>query len=107
MGCIDELEAAFLAYKYIEQMGIDDIPDIFTQSYTAVTKLGHRVNLHKLSMCKDTRYFPELFAAVRMTNYNPISVNVFSTGSVVVCGLKEPAHIYDIINNVKLLVKNL
>src|SRR5271163_3815939 len=41
MGCVDELEATFLAYKYIEKIGSHNIPDIYTQSYTSVDKLVH------------------------------------------------------------------
>ena len=33
----------------------------------------------------------------------PISVNIFATGKVIVCGLKEPNEMYDIQKNVKRL----
>ena len=104
MGCIDELEATFLAYKYIEQISSDDYPDISIQSFTSVTKLGYDVNLDKLAECENTLYTPELFAAVRVTKYNPVSVNVFRTGSVVVCGLKEPEHIHAILSDLSILI---
>jgi TATA-box binding protein (TBP) (component of TFIID and TFIIIB) len=105
MGCIDELEAAFLAYKYIEQITHDsDFPDISIQSFTSVAKLGHVVNLNKLSECDGSSYHPELFAAVRMTKYKPLSVNVFHTGSVVVCGLKTAEYIFDILNDLKSII---
>jgi TATA-box binding protein (TBP) (component of TFIID and TFIIIB) len=103
MGCIDELDATFLAYKYIEQL-TDDYPDIIIQSYTSVAKLGHNVDLNKLSACKDTKYEPEIFAAVRMSKYKPISVNVFHTGSVVVCGLKRADDIFDILTDLKSII---
>jgi len=103
MGCIDELDATFLAYKYIEQL-TDDYPDIVIQSYTSVAKLGHSVDLNKLATCNDTLYEPEIFAAVRMSKYKPISVNVFHTGSVVVCGLKRPDHIFDILADLKSII---
>jgi TATA-box binding protein (TBP) (component of TFIID and TFIIIB) len=104
MGCIDEVEAVFLAYKYIEQITSDDYPDIFVQSYTSVAKLGHVVNLSRLAQCIDTSYHPELFGAVRMTKYKPISINVFSTGSVVACGLKKPEHIFDILIDIESII---
>jgi TATA-box binding protein (TBP) (component of TFIID and TFIIIB) len=104
MGCIDELEATFLAYKYIEQFTSDDYPDISIQSFTSVAKLGHDVNLNKLAHCNDTDYYPEIFAAVRMTKYKPLSVNVFHTGSVVVCGLKKPEQIFDILNDLESII---
>jgi TATA-box binding protein (TBP) (component of TFIID and TFIIIB) len=106
MGCIDELEATFLAYKYIEKISSDDYPEISVQSHTSVAKLGRRVDLIKLSNHKSNIYNPELFAAVRVTKYDPISVNVFSTGSVVVCGLKEPDYIHDIVNDLLFLINS-
>ena len=54
MGCVDELEATFLAYKYIEQIVGDEYPDISVQSYTSVAKLGLEINLDKLCNCADT-----------------------------------------------------
>ena len=104
MGCIDELEATFLAYKYIEQISSDDYPNISTQSFTSVAKLGHGVNLNKLAERNDTCYQPEIFAAVCMTNYKPLSVNVFHTGSVVVCGLRDPEYIFVILNELKTII---
>src|SRR5277367_4568542 len=32
MGCVDEFEATFLAYKYIEKIASDEYPDISVQS---------------------------------------------------------------------------
>ena len=92
MGCIDVVEASLLAIKYAALVDYDDVPDIYTQSYTSRTNLGYNVNLNKLCQCDHTFYEPELFTAVRMTKYNPVSVNVFSTGAIVACGLKEPEH---------------
>jgi TATA-box binding protein (TBP) (component of TFIID and TFIIIB) len=104
MGCIDELDATFLAYKYIEQFTSDDYPDISIQSFTSVAKLEHDVNLNKLAQCNDTNYQPEIFAAVRMTKYKPLSVNVFHTGSIVVCGLKDPEYIFDILKDLESII---
>src|SRR5277367_1117643 len=106
MGCVDELDAAFLAYKYIEQIASDDFPNMFVQSYMSVAKLGCSVDLIKLSQCKDTLYNPELFAAVQLTKYKPASVNVFSTGSVVVCGLREPNYMHVIVNDILILINS-
>ena len=60
----------------------------------------------KLADCEHTLRIPELFAAVRITKYNPVSVNVFHTGSVVVCGLKEPEHIYAILSDLSVLIND-
>ena len=99
MGCVDAVEASFLAFKYV-----DDFPEIYSQSYTCTAKLGFPVNLYKLSQCHNTKFYPELFGAVRMTKYNPVSVNVFSTGSIVACGLKEPEHMHVILNELSNLI---
>jgi TATA-box binding protein (TBP) (component of TFIID and TFIIIB) len=105
MGCVDILDASFLAFKYLAAIDDEDYPEIYSQSYTSSAKLGYCVNLLKLSTCDNTLYIPELFAAVRMTKYNPISVNVFSTGSIMVCGLKEPEYMYIILKELDELCK--
>src|SRR5204862_3609028 len=99
MGCLDPLDAAFLALKYTLQIDEDDLPELKTQSYTSRVNLGYQINLQQLSAKyndQDVLYEPELFCALRMCKYNPLSVNVFSSGSIVVCGLKEPEDIYPI-----------
>ena len=107
MGCIDAIEASFLAFKYTLKIDNEDFPELCSQSYTSRAKLGYHVNLSKLAQCEKTLYEPELFSAVRMCKYKPLSVNVFSTGSIVVCGLKEPEYMYDIINEIDALCKCL
>ena len=104
MGCVDAIDASFLAIKYTDLIDTNDIPELYSQSYTSVVKLGHEINLNKLAECNQTLYIPEQFAAVRVTKYNPVSVNVFRTGSVVVCGLKEPEHIYTILSDLNVLI---
>ena len=106
MGCVDAIDASFLAFKYSDLIDTNDIPELYSQSYTSVVKLGYEINLDKLAECRETLYIPELFAAVRVTKYNPVSVNVFRTGSVVACGLKEPEHIHDILSDLKVLINN-
>ena len=58
-------------------------------------------------MCSNTLYEPELFGAIQMTKYNPVSVNVFSAGSVVACGLKESEDGHIIIKEVDELCKSI
>ncbi len=105
MGCVDPIDATFLALKYTFEIDKDDIPEIYSQSYTCTKKLGYNINLYKLSQCTCTLYNPELFGAIRMTKYNPVSVNVFSTGSVVACGLKEPEDFYVILEEIEAVCK--
>src|SRR5271156_5851769 len=102
MGGVDELEATFLALKYTLQIDDEHFPEIQSQSYTSRVKLGYQVNLKKLvdQHQQQILYEPELFCAVRMMKYKPLSVNVFSTGAVVVCGIREPDNIYDIASDI-------
>ena len=63
------------------------------QSVTVTYNVGHEINLLKLAKqmpFKERMFEPELFSALRMTKFNPICVNVFSTGKVVILGLSEP-----------------
>ena len=68
------------------------INDLKIQSVTIVSHLGREVNLINLSntMPLNERVFePELFPALRLTMFNPLCVNVFSSGKIVILGLKK------------------
>src|SRR5271154_4090964 len=102
MGCVDELEATLLAYTYTTL--ICEFPQITLQSYTSNSHLGFRVSLCKIAAAmKGVMYEPELFPALRIREYNPVSVNVFTTGKVIACGLRDPEQICDILS--KLVVQ--
>ena len=62
------------------------------QSATAVMQLGYQVHLLTLAKCLPLKYFmyePELFPALRLTLFNPLCVNVFSSGKVTILGLRS------------------
>lgn len=61
------------------------------QSQTLTLQLSSDVNLPALHalFAKTSKYEPEIFPAVRLHEYNPLCVNVFSSGKVVILGLKE------------------
>jgi TATA-box binding protein (TBP) (component of TFIID and TFIIIB) len=109
MGCVDAVDAALLAMKHTLQIDDNDFPRVCSQSYTSRAKLGYSVNLYELcKQCSErTLYEPELFTAVRLCKYNPISVNVFATGCIVACGLKEPEDMYAIVKEVDALCKSI
>ena len=67
------------------------IPDIIFQTMTATCQFPSIVNLNNFANNTSlvTRYNPELFPAVQVLNYKPISVNVFASGKVTICGLKD------------------
>jgi len=104
MGCIDELEATFLAYRYTLLISDKEFPTVTLQSYTSNSHLGFKVNLEKMAATSNiVVYEPELFPALRIRKYNPASVNVFTTGKVIVCGLRDAGLMSDIMNDVRVL----
>ena len=66
------------------------IENIKVQSVTVVEKLNQILNLHKLSVMLDcdAMYEPELFPALRFLKFNPMCVNIFSTGKVIILGIR-------------------
>lgn len=102
MGCIDELEASFLAYSYADKISAS-FPPITLQSYMLRAHLGFPVNLAKLAPNVDCVYEPELFPALRLKAYKPMSVNIFCTGKVVVCGIRDPEQMYLILLCLRLM----
>ena len=107
MGCIDELEAAFLAYKYTKFINDDEFPPITLQSYTATCHLGFKVLLKNMAAASSNTflYEPELFPALRIRDFNPASVNVFTTGKVIICGLRNAEQMSVIIDKLQTLCK--
>jgi len=67
------------------------IHNIELQSITVTLDMCQSINLFKLSkiLKNDCIYEPELFTALRVTRYNPLCVNVFATGKVVILGIKS------------------
>lgn len=103
MGCIDYLEASSLACKYLEMavaIPFLSFPFITLQSYSLRSQLGFRINLNKMADNVSCVYEPELFPALRLKEYKPTSVNVFTTGNVIVFGLK---HLHDVNDMMKHL----
>ena len=80
MGCKKPIEKNELQY---------DIQNIRMQSMTVVINLGLGINLYKLSKLIKCWFEPELFPALRINKYDPICVNVFASGKIVILGLKN------------------
>ena len=69
------------------------IPVMLTNisSITLVMKLDESINLISLANklgSKKCSYEPELFPAVRLTAFNPLCVNVFASGKIVILSVK-------------------
>jgi TATA-box binding protein (TBP) (component of TFIID and TFIIIB) len=79
MGCKEPLDIPNFPYPVL---------NIKIVSITVTGNIHKTINLHKLSKKTKCTYEPELFPALRLLNYNPLCVNVFSTGKVVILGLK-------------------
>ena len=108
MGCIDELDATFLAYKYTMMLDDDDcnFQPVYTQSMTVRVVLNKKINIASfVDVCTSSlisfRYEPEFFPAVHITKYKPISINVFSTGKIIMCGVREIDQVQNIIQELK------
>ena len=70
------------------------VPYILTNlmSITLTMNVGYKVNLYKMATAlgsKKCMYEPELFPAARLLQFNPVCVNVFQSGKVVILGQKS------------------
>ena len=81
MGCKKELNPNTLPFEII---------DIQLQSITITLDLNMKINLFKLAslLSKEAMFEPELFPALRVLTYNPLCVNMFSSGKVVITGIR-------------------
>ena len=61
------------------------------------------MNLAKVAEIVPCVYEPELLPALRLREYKPISVNIFNTGKVIVCGLRDPEEMYIILLHLRRL----
>jgi len=71
------------------------IYDMEIQSITVTYNVGFQINILALACQMPPRermYEPELFPALRMNKFNPVCVNVFSSGKIVILGLKDLAY---------------
>jgi TATA-box binding protein (TBP) (component of TFIID and TFIIIB) len=82
MGCKKPLEETTLP------MNIDSIR---IQSITVTMNLEIPIHLLQLSIKLRGQciFEPELFSALRLVKFNPLCVNIFSSGKVVILGLKS------------------
>jgi TATA-box binding protein (TBP) (component of TFIID and TFIIIB) len=82
MGCRKELNFSEIPFKI-------DIQCI--QSITLSANINEKINLFKLSefLGVTARYEPEIFPCLRLLQYNPICVNVFSSGKIIFLGIRS------------------
>lgn len=98
MGCKQPLKLVDLKYK---------IQDLQIQSITVTADIGKFINLYELQHKAKCMFEPEIFPALRLQKYNPVCVNVFSSGKVVLLGIKTldyNHYVENIISEIKMLI---
>ena len=106
MGNVDE-DYAYLMMALTCEKFTSEIPDLELQTMTVlVTLSAEQINLYKLHKLIPSTYEFELFPGLRIIKYNPLCVNVFSTGKMLICGLKTFEKMYIIINELTQIIHN-
>ena len=83
MGCKQPITSTNVSIGGVK-MHINSI-----QSATVVLNMKRQYRLDVLSTKIKMIYEPELFPAARLVEYNPLCVNLFASGKVVITGLKS------------------
>ena len=102
MGMVDEIEATCKVHSVFSKVELE-VEMVTLQTMTVKLKLGP-INLHSLANLIDSRLNLELFPALSLQKYKPVSVNVFATGSVMICGVKDLDIVSVIEHDLKLLL---
>src|SRR6266566_2723795 len=88
MGKNDDL-CNYLTINEIFSFFSDDLPEITTQTMTATYTIGKRLSLTKMAEEPFTNFTAECFPAIHLYKFKPIHINIFSTGRVICCGIKN------------------
>ena len=108
MGCNNDFDATLLAYKYTTLVAPYETPDICLQSMTVKVSIGRRLNLTQLQKLIDPSTLElEIFPALLIQKYKPISVNVFSTGNIIFCGIKKMDNVENIMTELNHAIYQL
>jgi len=71
MGCKQPIDPSTLPFN---------ITNVSIQSITVTCDYGEPININALKKTTPNHYEPEMFPSLRLTCFNPICVNVFSSG---------------------------
>ena len=92
MGNLDDMTANMILCELLNEF-CWQIPEIHLQTITLVSHNDININLNKLSNLIHPShkrvYEPELFHALQIFLFSPIHVNIFSSGSIVLLGVKD------------------
>jgi TATA-box binding protein (TBP) (component of TFIID and TFIIIB) len=110
MGCRfdDDVDAMIIAYKYFTQINKDIVPTIQLQSMTMKCKFEKRIRLAELSSSKliKSSYEPEIIPHLSIQEFKPVKINVFETGSVILCGLKSCQQAQELLDKIEPLLRS-
>jgi TATA-box binding protein (TBP) (component of TFIID and TFIIIB) len=99
MGCKDDFDATLLAYKYTAIVSPYETPEIFLQSMTVKVSTGRRLHLLNLQKLISPAVLElEIFPALLIQKFKPVSVNIFSSGNIILCGIKKMEDVDDIMS---------
>jgi TATA-box binding protein (TBP) (component of TFIID and TFIIIB) len=110
-GVINNLCLAYLTlYDILEKVvETNERPVLELQTMTAVANIGSPINLPKFEKThsQSLRTFAnfELFSAVQILKYRPVSVNLFSSGKLVLCGCKSEQQAQGIIDDILFYIQ--
>jgi TATA-box binding protein (TBP) (component of TFIID and TFIIIB) len=102
MGMVDELAATCKVYELFAKLNFE-FPPITLQTMTVKLKFNP-VNLYSLSGLIKSQLNLEIFPALMITKYKPVSVNVFASGAVMICGVKDLSIVNEIEQDLKLII---
>ena len=88
-GKIDEVNAHCNVLSVTTYLHPNNMPEITLQTMTMVYTYPHSINIAKLSTMIKCHFNTECFPAVQIIKFNPIHVNVFASGKVIMCGIKN------------------
>ena len=80
MGCKQPIDPSTLPFNII---------NVTIQSITVTCDYGEPININALKKTTSNHYEPEMFPSLRLACFNPICVNVFSSGKIVITGLRD------------------
>src|SRR3981189_3127105 len=81
--------AAILNILSVAIQFTDVIPLVTIQTITGVYGYDRKIHLGKLAHAAESLWDLKNFPAVQIKKFKPVHVNVFSTGCVTICGLKN------------------
>lgn len=87
MGKMTDWSVLPVIYTVLGEIS-NDVPDVDIQTMTVVYRYDYQVNLLKLADIMGCMLDCESFPALAIRKFKPVHVNVFSSGKVIMCGIR-------------------